>query len=173
MDTQIGRIVQLTKETAQVETLIRKELRRFIHIISAIAIGLGVLFFLLSVLLGKPFIASLIFAIGIIVANVPEGLLPTVTLALIMTSRRMAKKCVDQKLGSGGNAGFDNGYLYRQNRHHHPELYEGLDAGARRTRMVCLSRRLKPLRWAGRSSGGNYAMQQRPVIGKALSGRSD
>ncbi len=92
MNTQIGRIVQLTKDTAQVETPIRKELRRFIHIISAIAIGLGVLFFLLSVLLGKPYIASLIFAIGIIVANVPEGLLPTVTLALTMASRRMAKK---------------------------------------------------------------------------------
>ena len=50
------------------------------------------LFFILSVLLGKPFIGSLIFAIGIIVANVPEGLLPTVTLALTMASRRMAKK---------------------------------------------------------------------------------
>ena len=92
MHTQIGRIVQLTKETTQVETPIRKELRRFIHIISAIAIVLGLLFFLLSILLGKPFIASLIFAIGIIVANVPEGLLPTVTLALTMASRRMAQK---------------------------------------------------------------------------------
>ncbi|MDH4284986.1 MAG: HAD-IC family P-type ATPase, partial [Gallionellaceae bacterium] len=64
----------------------------FIHIISGIAIVLGVLFFMLSELLGKPFIASLIFAIGIIVANVPEGLLPTVTLALTMASKRMAKK---------------------------------------------------------------------------------
>jgi sodium/potassium-transporting ATPase subunit alpha len=92
MNTQIGRIVQLTKETEQVETPIRKELQHFIHIISAIAIGLGVLFFALSLLLGKPFISSLIFAIGIIVANVPEGLLPTVTLALTMASRRMAQK---------------------------------------------------------------------------------
>ena len=92
MRTQIGRIVQLTKETTQVETPIRKELKRFIRIISGIAITLGVLFFILSVLLGKPFIGSLIFAIGIIVANVPEGLLPTVTLALTMASRRMAKK---------------------------------------------------------------------------------
>ncbi|MFA6920430.1 MAG: HAD-IC family P-type ATPase [Gallionella sp.] len=92
MHTQIGRIVQLTKETTQVETPIRKELKRFIRIISRIAITLGVLFFILSVLLGKPLIGSLIFAIGIIVANVPEGLLPTVTLALTMASRRMAQK---------------------------------------------------------------------------------
>lgn len=92
MHTQIGRIVQLTKETAQAETPIRKELKRFIRIISGIAITLGILFFILSILLGKPLIGSLIFAIGIIVANVPEGLLPTVTLALTMASRRMAKK---------------------------------------------------------------------------------
>jgi sodium/potassium-transporting ATPase subunit alpha len=32
------------------------------------------------------------FGIGIIVANVPEGLLPTVTLALAMSSQRMAKR---------------------------------------------------------------------------------
>jgi sodium/potassium-transporting ATPase subunit alpha len=92
MNTQIGRIVQLTKETPQVETPIRKELKRFIRIISGIAIGLGVLFFALSAFLGNPFLGSLIFAIGIIVANVPEGLLPTVTLALTMASRRMAQK---------------------------------------------------------------------------------
>ncbi|MCF8200046.1 MAG: HAD-IC family P-type ATPase [Sulfuritalea sp.] len=92
MNTQIGQIVQMTKEAGKAETPIRKELRHFIRVISAIAIGLGVLFFALSVVLGNPFIGSLIFAIGIIVANVPEGLLPTVTLALTMASKRMAKK---------------------------------------------------------------------------------
>ncbi|MFA6971042.1 MAG: HAD-IC family P-type ATPase [Gallionella sp.] len=92
MNTQIGRIVQLTKESDQVETPIRKELRHFIRIISAIAMTLGVLFFVLSLFLGNPFISSLLFAIGIIVANVPEGLLPTVTLALTMASKRMARK---------------------------------------------------------------------------------
>ncbi len=92
MNTQIGRIVQMTKESDTVKTPIHKELQRFIHIISGIAIVLGLLFFVLSVFLGNPLISSLIFAIGIIVANVPEGLLPTVTLALTMASRRMASK---------------------------------------------------------------------------------
>jgi len=53
---------------------------------------LGTLFFLVSIAIGKDSIGSLIFAIGIIVANVPEGLLPTVTLALTMASKRMARK---------------------------------------------------------------------------------
>lgn len=92
MRTQIGKIVQLTKETKVVETPIGKELKYFIRIISTIAIILGVLFFIVSFAIGKGTISSLIFAIGIIVANVPEGLLPTVTLALAMASKRMARK---------------------------------------------------------------------------------
>lgn len=92
MKTQIGRIAQLTKDTKKVLTPIRKELNHFIKIISSIAITLGVMFFFLSFALGNKLIGSLIFAIGIIVANVPEGLLPTVTLALSMASKRMAKK---------------------------------------------------------------------------------
>lgn len=92
MQTQIGSIVELTKATETGETPIHKELRYFIKVISAIAIFLGLSFFAVSVLIGNGVIGSLIFAIGIIVANVPEGLLPTVTLSLTMASRRMAQK---------------------------------------------------------------------------------
>ena len=92
MDTEIGNIAKLTKEMEDVDPPIRKELKHFIKIISTIAIVLATLFFLVSVVIGNGAIGSLIFAIGIIVANVPEGLLPTVTLALTMASKRMAKK---------------------------------------------------------------------------------
>jgi len=92
METQIGKIVELTKQASNVKTPIGKELDYFIKIISSIAIGLGITFFAVSLAIGKGEISSLIFAIGIIVANVPEGLLPTVTLALTMASKRMARK---------------------------------------------------------------------------------
>jgi len=92
MATQMGRIVQLTKETKEVETPLRKQIVHFSRIISAIAIGFGLLFFFIGLAVGRPLIGSLIFSIGIIVANVPEGLLPTVTLALSLASKRMAKK---------------------------------------------------------------------------------
>ena len=92
MSTQIGSIVELTKATEATETPIHRELRYFIKVISFIAIFLGVSFFAISVAIGNSAIGSLIFAIGIIVANVPEGLLPTVTLSLTMASRRMAQK---------------------------------------------------------------------------------
>ncbi|HEX9758131.1 MAG TPA: HAD-IC family P-type ATPase [Nitrospiria bacterium] len=92
MDTQLGRIAKLTKRTEKIDSPLKKELNYFIRIISTIAIGLGITFFTVGIFLGGGLMASMIFAIGIIVANVPEGLLPTVTLSLSMASKRMAKK---------------------------------------------------------------------------------
>ena len=91
-NTQIGNLAIRTEQISSVDTPIRRELNHFIKIISAIAIFMGVTFFILAFLLHDTFLASLIFAIGIIVANVPEGLLPTVTLALSLASRRMASR---------------------------------------------------------------------------------
>jgi P-type E1-E2 ATPase len=70
------------------------ELDRFIKIISAVAIILGVTFFIFGVVYGYDIITNLVFAIGIIVANVPEGLLATVTVSLALTAKRMAQKMV-------------------------------------------------------------------------------
>lgn len=92
MNTQLGRIAQLTKETGTVLSPLRRELNHFIRVISTIAIVLGITFFIASFLTGNKLMASMIFAIGILVANVPEGLLPTVTLCLSMASKRMAKR---------------------------------------------------------------------------------
>jgi sodium/potassium-transporting ATPase subunit alpha len=91
-NTQIGRLAILTKRTSSVETPLRKELNSFIKVISSIAIFLGISFFLVGFFVQDTFLLNLIFAIGIIVANVPEGLLPTVTLALSLASRRMAQR---------------------------------------------------------------------------------
>ncbi len=90
--TEIGKIASLTRGTQNVQGPLQKEITRFVRMISIIAISLGVLFFVIGTLLGQPLLGSLIFAIGIIVANVPEGLLPTVTLGLSIASRRMAKR---------------------------------------------------------------------------------
>jgi sodium/potassium-transporting ATPase subunit alpha len=91
-ETEIGRIAVVTREISRVDTPIRNELRHFVRVITAIAVMLGCLFFTMGWALGNPFWTNLVFAIGIIVANVPEGLLPTVTLALALSGRRMAKR---------------------------------------------------------------------------------
>jgi len=92
MNTQIGKIAGLAKKTEVITSPLRKELNYFIRIISIIAITLGITFFIIGLILGSKFMASMIFAIGIIVANVPEGLLPTVTLCLGMASKKMARR---------------------------------------------------------------------------------
>ncbi len=90
--TEIGRIAGVTRETVRVETPIRRELRHFVRVISVIALALGAAFFAAGWIIGNPFWTNLVFAIGIIVANVPEGLLPTVTLALAIAGRKMARR---------------------------------------------------------------------------------
>lgn len=62
--------------------------------ISTFAITLGIVFFIFGVIYKYDFVTNLVFAIGIIVANVPEGLLATVTLSLALTAKRMAQKFV-------------------------------------------------------------------------------
>jgi sodium/potassium-transporting ATPase subunit alpha len=92
--TVIGQIANLAQAAQTSETPLSTEIDRFIKIISAVAIILGVTFFILGVIFGYGIITNLVFAIGIIVANVPEGLLATVTVSLALTAKRMASKKV-------------------------------------------------------------------------------
>ncbi|NP_571762.1 sodium/potassium-transporting ATPase subunit alpha-1a.2 [Danio rerio] len=90
--TIMGRIASLASSLEGGQTPIAREIEHFIHIISAVSIFLGVTFFVLSLILGYAWIEAVVFLIGIIVANVPEGLPATVTVCLTLTAKRMAKK---------------------------------------------------------------------------------
>ncbi|NP_001296928.1 sodium/potassium-transporting ATPase subunit alpha-2 [Fundulus heteroclitus] len=90
--TVMGRIATLASELQVRQTPISIEIEHFIQIITGVAVFLGVSFFILSLILGYTWLEAVIFLIGIIVANVPEGLLATVTVCLTLTAKRMAKK---------------------------------------------------------------------------------
>ncbi len=90
--TAVGHIASLATATGNDETPIRKEIKHFIKIISTIAVLLGISFGIISLAIGYKAIEAVVFVIGIIVANVPEGLLATVTVALTLTAKKMAKK---------------------------------------------------------------------------------
>merc|ERR1711992_267484 len=75
-NTVMGRIAGLASGLDTGDTPIAKEIAHFIHLITGVAVFLCVSFFI----------------IGIIVANVPEGLLATVTVCLTLTAKRMASK---------------------------------------------------------------------------------
>jgi len=92
MHTEFGKIAHLTQTADKSVSHLQQEIRRLSRLVAIFATGLGVFFFAVGVALGFPFWANLMFAIGIIVANVPEGLLPTVTLSLAMATQRMARR---------------------------------------------------------------------------------
>lgn len=92
MHTEFGNIARLTQVATEPLSPLQKEIARLSRLIALFALLLGVVFFFIGQIVGLSFWANLVFAIGIIVANVPEGLLPTVTLSLAMATQRMAKK---------------------------------------------------------------------------------
>nr|CAI99406.1 P-type ATPase [Flabellia petiolata] len=92
--TVMGQIAGLATETSAEASPISKEIKKFIQLISVIAISLGITFFVLGLVLGTNIVSNVVFTIGIIVANVPEGLLATVTVSLALTAKRMHSKNV-------------------------------------------------------------------------------
>jgi len=90
--TVMGRIAGLASGLESGDTPIAKEIAHFIHLITGVAVFLGVSFFIIAFILGYHWLDAVIFLIGIIVANVPEGLLATVTVCLTLTAKRMASK---------------------------------------------------------------------------------
>jgi len=91
--TRFAQIAQLTQSQARPRTPLELDIRRLVRTIAVIAASVGAVFFVLMLLLGVPAAQGFIFGIGVTVALVPEGLLPTVTLSFAIGAQRMA----DQK----------------------------------------------------------------------------
>lgn len=93
MQSEFGKIAGFTQSVGAEPSPLQQELRQVTRAISVIAISAGVVFFVLAVVLARINLAEgFIFALGMIVAFVPEGLLPTVTLALALGVQRMAHR---------------------------------------------------------------------------------
>lgn len=93
METQFGKIAALTQKVKTELSPLQKEVNKVAIIVALIAVGVGVVMFGAGSQLAKlSLITSFTFAIGMIVANVPEGLLPTLSLALATGVREMARR---------------------------------------------------------------------------------
>jgi sodium/potassium-transporting ATPase subunit alpha len=90
--TEFGKVARLTQEVPLHLSPLQLEIRRVTRVVTVLAVTMGLSFFFLGHVIGRTFWENFLFAIGILVANVPEGLLPTVTLALSMASQRMARR---------------------------------------------------------------------------------
>jgi sodium/potassium-transporting ATPase subunit alpha len=92
MRTEFGKITRLATTVEPGLSPLQREIKHVTHVVALLSLGMGVVFFLIGVSMGLGLWVSSIFGIGIIAANVPEGLLPTVTLALATGSQRMAHR---------------------------------------------------------------------------------
>ena len=93
MHTELGRIAALSEGVRQEASPIERQVRRVAWLISGVAVAVGVAFLPLGWLVaGLPLHDAATFAVGLIVANVPEGLLPTITLALAVGVGSLARR---------------------------------------------------------------------------------
>ncbi len=91
--TEIGKVSRLTQVIKRGESTLEIQVQGIVKFITKVCIAMGILAFLMAVYIGDlgPKV-GFVFAIGIIVANMPEGLLPTVSLSLAVSVQRMAKQ---------------------------------------------------------------------------------
>ncbi|MFJ3175316.1 cation-translocating P-type ATPase [Streptomyces roseus] len=90
--TELGRIAALSQRTRREPSPLERQVKRVAWLIAAVAVVMGAVFLVTGVAVGLPLTDSLMFAIGLLVANVPEGLLPTITLALAVGVRVLARQ---------------------------------------------------------------------------------
>ena len=93
MHTELGRIAALSERVGVDPSPLEREVRRVAWLIAVVALVVGLAFLPLGWLVaGLPLKDAVSFAIGLIVANVPEGLLPTITLALAVGVAGLARR---------------------------------------------------------------------------------
>lgn len=88
-NTFMGRIADLAQSAEPTVTTLQIELDQLIKFLAVVAIAFGVIFFSFGFLITDKWLDNLINAIGLIVANIPEGLLGAITLALTITAEKM------------------------------------------------------------------------------------
>jgi calcium-translocating P-type ATPase len=93
MHTQLGRVAALSERVHTDDSPLQIEVRRVATLIALVAVAVGAAFVPLGTLIaGLPLSDAVTFSIGLLVANVPEGLLPTITLALAVGARSLAQR---------------------------------------------------------------------------------
>ena len=110
VNTEFNKIASMTQKVQEEPSPLQKQLARLTQIIAFIAILMGVVLFFLNIyIVGLPLSLAFLFAIGLTVANVPEGLLPTVTLALAASVKKMVgKNALIKRLSSVETLGSTN-----------------------------------------------------------------
>ena len=90
--TELGRIAALSQRDVGERSPLERQVKRVAWLIVLVAVCVGAMFLFVGLASGMGAAAALTFAVGLLVANVPEGLLPTITLALAVGVRSLARR---------------------------------------------------------------------------------
>nr|WP_051450397.1 cation-transporting P-type ATPase [Actinospica robiniae] len=120
MHTELGRIAALTARVKREDSPLERQVKKVAWLIAAVAVGFGIAFLPLGLLAGLAWGAAISFAIGLLVANVPEGLLPTITLSLAVGVRDLARRG-GQEAQRRRDARVHHRHLHGQDRNPYPE----------------------------------------------------
>jgi P-type Ca2+ transporter type 2C len=90
--TEFGRIYRLTAEMPQEDSPLQREVTVMARRVAVVAIAAGAGLFALRALVSHSVFGSLVFALGVMVALVPEGLPATMSVSLAVAVRRMARR---------------------------------------------------------------------------------
>ena len=135
MCTELGRIAALSQRVGREESPLERQVKRVARLIALVAVVAGLAFLPIGLAAGLSLAAAASFAIGLLVANVPEGLLPTITLALAVGVRVLARRgALVQAAVRGRDPRLHHCHLHRQDRDPDAEPDagdRGVDAWAR------------------------------------------
>jgi calcium-translocating P-type ATPase len=93
MHTELGRIAALCERVKEEPSPLETQVRKVAWLIAAIAIAMAVAFVPVAIFgAGLSLKNSIVFAVGLLAGNVPEGLLPVITLALAVAVRLLARR---------------------------------------------------------------------------------
>ncbi|HEY7953169.1 MAG TPA: cation-transporting P-type ATPase [Solirubrobacteraceae bacterium] len=93
MHTELGRIASLSERVKEQPSPLEQQVRRVAWLIAGVAIAMAVAFVPLAIFsAGLSLEDSVVFAVGLLAGNVPEGLLPVITLALAVAVSALARR---------------------------------------------------------------------------------
>jgi len=93
MHTELGRIASLSERVREEPSPLERQVRRVAWLIAAVAVALAIAFVPIAILgAGLSVRNSVVFAVGLLAGNVPEGLLPVITLALAVAVSLLARQ---------------------------------------------------------------------------------
>jgi len=163
MATEIGKIAYLTQTVREELSPLQKEVNRISKLIAAIAVVMGFAFFFVGLVFTKmTLVASAMFAIGIILANVPQGLMPTLTLALAMAVQRMvARHALIKKLSSVETLGCTNVIC--------TDKTGTLTTNEMSVRKIWINNKTIEVTGSGYEPKGTFSFQDKPLAADAFS----